>query len=105
MLIELRCSVDLDSKSGGATSNRKVKGTIHWVSARARDRCGSSALRSTYSACRNRMQTAISNLSSIRNSLEVVEAKLEPALGDAKPNEHYQFERLGYFTLDPDSHA
>ena len=32
-VIELRCSVDLDSKSGGATSNRKVKGTIHWVSA------------------------------------------------------------------------
>src|SRR5438876_7093249 len=30
---ELRCSVDLESKSGGATSNRKVKGTIHWVSA------------------------------------------------------------------------
>ena len=49
------------------------------------------------------MQKAISNLSSIRNSLEVVTAKLEPALGDAKPNERYQFERLGYFALDPDS--
>ena len=43
---ELRCSVDLDSKSGGATSNRKVKGTIHWVSARARDRRGSPIIRS-----------------------------------------------------------
>ena len=39
------------------------------------------------------------------NSLEVVQAKLEPALRDAKPDECYQFERLGYFTLDPDSAA
>ncbi len=38
-VVELRCSIDLESKSGGTTSHRKVKGTIHWVSARARDRC------------------------------------------------------------------
>ena len=38
-------------------------------------------------------------------SLDVVQAKLEPALREAKPNERYQFERLGYFTLDPDSTA
>ena len=37
------------------------------------------------------------------HSLEVVQAKLEPAFRDAKPNERYQFERLGYFTLDSDS--
>ncbi len=38
-VVELRCSIDLESKSGGATSHRKVKGTIHWVSARHSDRC------------------------------------------------------------------
>ena len=101
-VIELRCSVDLDSKSGGATSNRKVKGTIHWVSApqaidaevRLYDRLFSVP-----------EPDAAGDFKSFINphSLEVVEAKLEPALGDAKPNEHYQFERLGYFTLDPDS--
>ena len=37
------------------------------------------------------------------HSLEVVNAKCEPALADARPEECYQFERLGYFTLDPDS--
>ena len=37
------------------------------------------------------------------NSLEVTIAKCEPALADARPEERYQFERLGYFTLDPDS--
>jgi len=37
------------------------------------------------------------------NSLEVANAKCEPALGNARPEERYQFERLGYFTLDPNS--
>jgi glutaminyl-tRNA synthetase len=39
------------------------------------------------------------------NSLKVVNAKCEPALADARPNEHHQFERLGYFALDRDSTA
>jgi glutaminyl-tRNA synthetase len=37
------------------------------------------------------------------HSLEIVTAKLEPSLNDARPGERYQFERLGYFALDPDS--
>jgi len=101
---ELRCTVDLESKCGGATSNRKVKGTIHWVSAahaydaevRLYDRLFTAA----------EPDAAGDFKSSINpHSLEVVTAKCEPALSDATPQKRYQFERLGYFALDPDSTA
>ena len=101
-VIELRCTADLDSKTGGATSSRKIKGTIHWVSARtpSTPKCGSTT---GSSPCRNRTRTA--NFKSFINphSLEVVTAKCEPSLGEAKPELRYQFERLAYFALDPDS--
>src|SRR5205807_1289846 len=99
---ELRCTVDLESKSGGPTAGRKVKGTIHWVSAahaidaevRLYDRLFTSP-----------EPDATGDFKAFINfhSLEVVNAKSEPALADARPEECYQFERLGYFTLDPDS--
>jgi glutaminyl-tRNA synthetase len=99
---ELRCSVDLESKSGGATSNRKVKGTIHWVSA-------ASAIEAEVRSY-DRLFTvpepdAAGDFKSFVNphSLEVVTAKCEPALASARPEERYQFERLGYFALDSDS--
>ena len=101
-VVELRCSVDLESKSGGATSNRKVKGTIHWVSA-------THAIEAEVRLY-DRLFTvpepdAGGDFKSFINpdSLEVVTAKCEPALADARPEERYQFERLGYFALDPDS--
>ena len=101
-VVELRCTVDLESKSGGATSNRKVKGTIHWVSAAH----GADAEVRLY----DRLFTvpepdAAGDFKSFINphSLEVVTAKCEPELTNARPEERYQFERLGYFALDPDS--
>jgi len=101
-VVELRCSVDLESKSGGATSNRKVKGTIHWVS--ATHAIGAEV------RLYDRLFTvpepdAGGDFKSFINphSLEVVTAKCEPALAKARPEERYQFERLGYFALDPDS--
>jgi glutaminyl-tRNA synthetase len=112
-VIELRCTVDLKSKSGGATSNRKVKGTIHWVSAQHAidadvwlyDRLFSVPEPDSASAEGSGATGAAGDFKSFINpqSLEVVEAKLEPALKDAKPDERYQFERLGYFALDSDS--
>jgi len=102
-LTELRCTADLDSKSGGATSARKVKGTIHWVSAahavdaevRLYDRLFTEA----------EPEKDGRDFKSVLNprSLEVITAKLEPSLKDAKPELRYQFERIGYFTLDKDS--
>jgi len=102
-LTELRCTADLDSKTGGATSARKVKGTIHWVSAahalvaevRLYDRLFTEA----------EPEKDGRDFKSVLNprSLEVITAKLEPSLKDAKPELRYQFERIGYFTLDKDS--
>jgi glutaminyl-tRNA synthetase len=99
---ELRCTVDLDSKSGGPTAGRKVKGTIHWVSAadaidvevRLYDRLFSVAEPDSSGDFKSFINP---------NSLEVVTAKCEPALGDARADKRYQFERLGYFALDPDT--
>jgi glutaminyl-tRNA synthetase len=102
-VVELRCAADLDSKSGGPNASRKVKGTIHWVSAphavdvevRLYDRLFTEA----------EPEKDGRDFKSVLNpdSLQVVVAKCEPALKDAQPQMRYQFERLGYFTLDKDS--
>jgi glutaminyl-tRNA synthetase len=104
-ITELRCTADLDSKTGGATSNRKIKGTIHWVSAahaidaevRLYDRLFTEA----------EPEKDGRDFKSVLNphSLEVITAKCEPSLKDAKASERYQFERLAYFALDKDSSA
>jgi glutaminyl-tRNA synthetase len=113
---ELRCTVDLESKSGGATANRKVKGTIHWVSAthsidaevRLYDRLFTVPEPDSASAPEARDSGVTGPPRDFKsfinpNSLEIVKAKCEPALADARPDERYQFERLGYFALDRDS--
>ncbi len=102
-LVELRCTADLDSKTGGATAGRKVKGTIHWVSAahavdaevRLYDRLFTEA----------EPEKDGRDFKSVLNphSLEVVTAKCEPSLSDASAEHRYQFERLAYFALDLDS--
>jgi glutaminyl-tRNA synthetase len=101
-MAELRCSVDLDSKSGGPTAGRKVKGTIHWVSAAhaadAEVRLYDRLFTVPEPDSDGDFKSFINS-----NSLEVANAKCEPALGNARPEERYQFERLGYFTLDPGS--
>ena len=101
-VIELRCTADLESKTGGATSSRKVKGTIHWVSA-------AHAIEAE-ARLYDRLFTepepdAAGDFKAYLNphSLEVLTAKCEPAVADAKPELRYQFERLAYFTLDPQS--
>jgi len=99
---ELRCTADLESKSGGATSNRKIKGTIHWVSAAqaidAEVRLYDRLFTVPEPDADGDFKTLINP-----HSLEVVTAKCEPSLGEAKPELRYQFERLAYFALDPDS--
>jgi glutaminyl-tRNA synthetase len=101
-VVELHCTADLDTRAGGPQAQRKVKGTIHWVSAR-------HALEAEVRLY-DRLFTvpepdAAGDFKQFLNprSLEVVRARLEPALAEARPEARYQFERLGYFTLDPDS--
>ena len=101
-VVELRCTADLGSKSGGPTSARKVKGTIHWVSAahaveaevRLYDRLFTVAEPDAGGDFKKHLNP---------HSLEVVRAKCEPSLGEAKAEVRYQFERLGYFALDKSS--
>jgi len=101
-VLELRCTADLGSKTGGPTSSRKVKGTIHWVSAahaidaevRLYDRLFTVPEPDAEGDFQNHLNP---------HSLEVVTALCEPSLSDARPELRYQFERLGYFALDADS--
>jgi len=101
-IAELRCTADLDSKTGGATAGRKVKGTIHWVSAahaidaevRLYDRLFTVPEPDAEGDFKQRLNP---------HSLETLTAKLEPSLKDANADLRYQFERLGYFCLDKDS--
>lgn len=105
-IVELKCSYDPKTKGGAAPDGRKVKGTLHWVSAKdAKD-----ALIRLYQPLftkKNPNQreegkdfTAYLNPDSVTT---ISEAKVEPSLEDAKPGSRFQFERKGYFCLDSDS--
>jgi glutaminyl-tRNA synthetase len=100
-IIELRCTADLDSKTGGPTAGRKVKGTIHWVSARhaidAEVRLYDRLFTVEEPDGEGRDFKQYLN----PNSLEVIIAKLEPGMAQPDPAAHYQLERLAYFCADP----
>lgn len=104
-IVELHCTYDPETRSGGPASNRKVKATIHWVSAA---HAVDAEVRNydTLFAKENPDETEegqdfIANLNP--NSLEVLNSKVEPSLKDAAVGSRYQFERMGYFCVDPDS--
>jgi glutaminyl-tRNA synthetase len=102
-ITELRCTIDPDSKAGGATAGRKIKGTIHWVSAEhavnAEVRLFDRLFTVEQPDAAEEGKDFKSYLNA--NSLETIHAKLERSLADAQPNARYQFERLGYFRVDP----
>jgi glutaminyl-tRNA synthetase len=103
-VLELRCTADLESRTGGATAARKIKGTLHWVSAahaidaevRMYDRLFTVAEPDAAGDFKQHLNP---------HSLETLAARCEPSLQTAAPEQRYQFERLGYFALDPDSTA
>ena len=104
-IVELHCTYDPDSRSGGPTSNRKVKATIHWVSAvhavDAEVRNYDTLFTKENPDDVEAGQDFTANLNP--NSLEVINSKVEPGLKEAVPGTRYQFERMGYFCVDPDS--
>ena len=104
-VVEVHCTYDPDSRSGGPTSNRKVKATIHWVSAAhavdAEVRNYDTLFTKENPDDVEEGQDFTANLNP--NSLEVLHAKVEPSLKDATSGARYQFERMGYFCVDPDS--
>jgi glutaminyl-tRNA synthetase len=107
-VIELRCTYDPETRSGSAQSSRKVKATIHWVSA-AHAVEGEARLYDHLFTRENPEEVEegadwMQNLNP--NSLEILTGcKLEPGLSGMAPGSIYQFERIGYFCVDPDSSA
>jgi glutaminyl-tRNA synthetase len=98
-IIELKCSYDPTTRSGAGEETRKVKGTIHWVSARH----AATAEVRLYDRLFSVPFPTGEDLDAELNpkSLEIVTAAVEPALVDAGSESHYQFERVGYFFVDP----
>ena len=102
-IVEIHCTYDPDTKSGLAGANRKVKATIHWVSA---VHAMAAEVRLYNPLFTKPDPSGAENFAADLNpnSLEVLGgARLEPALADAKPEVPVQFERQGYFCLDPAS--
>ena len=105
-VVEVHCTYDPATRGGNAPDGRKVKSTIHWVSAShavdAEVRIYDNLFTREDPNQAPEGQDFTANLNP--NSLEVVpQAKVEPSLAQAQPGERYQFERLGYFCVDPDS--
>jgi glutaminyl-tRNA synthetase len=102
---EIICTYDPDTRSGMPDSNRKVKGTLHWVSARharemevrlydrlfLREDPDEAEEGKTYMDCLN------------PDSLKILTAFIEPRGAEASPGDKFQFERIGYFCCDKDS--
>ena len=105
-VVEVYCTYDEATRSGGTEAGRKVKGTLHWVSAkhaleaevRLYDR-----LFSDPEPAGHKDKSPIDFLNP--DSLKVITAYVEPSLEEAKPLDHFQFQRLGYFNVDPDTTA
>ncbi|HHT72838.1 MAG TPA: glutamine--tRNA ligase/YqeY domain fusion protein [Firmicutes bacterium] len=101
-IIEVHCTYDPETKGGSAPDGRKVKGTIHWVSA-------DHSLPAEVRVYDHLFTTEDPNegelLENINpNSLEIItDARVEPRMRSAKPFDRFQFERLGYFCVDPDT--
>ena len=105
-VVEVHCTYDPETRSGNAPDNRKVKATIHWVSAQhavnAEVRVYENLFSKENPSDVPEGQDFTANLNP--NSLEIItDAKLEPSLAAAKARDRYQFERLGYFCADLDS--
>tara|TARA_B110000858_G_scaffold10442_1_gene10814 strand:+ start:36 stop:1706 length:1671 start_codon:yes stop_codon:yes gene_type:complete len=105
-ITEIICTYDPESKSGSGSeaSMRKVKGTLHWVSQQHAFRAEVrlyDRLFQVSSPDQDKLVDFKSHLNS--DSLSIITAFVEPSLKGAKDFENYQFQRLGYFVVDPDS--
>ncbi len=105
-VVEVHCTYDPASRGGSSPDGRKVKSTMHWVSAQHAVEAEVRIYDKLFSKSNpNDFPEGGSFLDNLNpNSLEIIrDAKLEPSLASAKLEERYQFERVGYFCLDPDS--
>ena len=106
-VIELRCTYDPETKSGGGNEGRKVKGTIHWVHAdtshqvevRLYDRLFTVPQPDSFK------DTPIAELLNPESLTVLTQARVERSVGDLQPGDTVQFERTGFFVKDQDSTA
>jgi glutaminyl-tRNA synthetase len=107
-VVEVHCSYDPATRGGNAPDGRKVKSTMHWVSA---DHALNAEVRLYETLFTKEDPNDVEEGGDFTEnlnprSIEVVrEAKLEPSVAGAAPGTRYQFERLGYFCVDPESKA
>ena len=101
-IIAVHCTYDPESRGGMSADGRKVKGTIHWVSAAhavdAEARLYEQLFEDKFPEDLPEGETFLDHVN--KNSLKVCRAKLEPALAEALPGENWQFVRNGYFSAD-----
>ncbi|HQX75613.1 MAG TPA: hypothetical protein PL074_04845, partial [Thermoflexales bacterium] len=104
-VVEVRCTYDPATRGGDAPDGRKVKATIHWVSAEHALPIETRLYDSLFTKSNpDDVPEGESFLSVMNpNSLEVVRSFVEPSVKGAAPGAKYQFERIGYFAVDPDS--
>ena len=105
-VVEVHCTHDPDSRGGEAPDGRKVRGTLHWVStAHAVDvevRVYDRLFLAEDPEDVEEGQTFLDNINP--DSLEIItDCKAEPRVGEAKPGDRFQFMRIGYFCVDPDT--
>jgi glutaminyl-tRNA synthetase len=105
-VIELRCTYDPESRGGTTPDKRRVRGTLHWVSAaHALD----AEVRLYEHLFNKRDPSDVKGGQDFQDSINptsletLTSCKVEPSLAGAQPGSHYQFLRLGYFCTDPDS--
>jgi glutaminyl-tRNA synthetase len=98
-VVEVHCSYDPATRGGDSPDGRKVKSTMHWVSAAHSLDFEARLYNSLYSEAEGDAEPQLNP-----TSVELrANAKVEPSVRDAAPGSRYQFERVGYFCVDPDS--
>ena len=101
-VVELRCTYDPETRGGNAPDGRKVKATMHWVSAANSVEAEVRVYNQLFAKPSPDASNFVADLNP--DSLEVLKnARLEPSIAESNTNEPMQFERQGYFTRDPDS--
>jgi len=101
---EVYCTYDKATRSGGPEANRKVKGTLHWVSARHAIEAEVRLYDRLFSdpdPAGHKDKSPVDFLNP--DSLQVITGYVEPSLKSANAQDHFQFQRLGYFNVDPDT--
>jgi len=104
-ITEIQCTYDPDTRGGSSPDGRKVKATLHWVS--AKHALHAEARLYDYLFVKpdpddvEEGKTWLDNINP--NSIKITECLIEPSVAGAEPGTRYQFERLGYFCVDPDS--